>query len=51
MLNIIYKFPTNEEFNELFASVGWGTRENEKIKKHRKNSCFSVCVFEENKIV
>lgn len=51
MLNVIYKFPTNEEFNELFTSVGWGTRENEKIKKHRKNSCFSVCVFEENKIV
>lgn len=51
MLKTIYKFPTNEEFNELFYSVGWGSRDDEKINKHREKSCFTVCVFEENKIV
>ena len=51
MFNIEYKFPTNEQFNELFCSVGWGTRDNEKINKHRDSSCFAVCVFDEDKIV
>lgn len=45
-----YQFPTNEEFNELFASVGWGNRDYEKINKHRENSCFAVCVYNKNKI-
>ena len=51
MFKMVYKFPTNEEFNELFCSVGWGTRDNEKINKHRDSSCFAVCVFDEDKIV
>ena len=51
MFKIVNKFPTNEEFNELFYSVGWGSRDDEKINKHREKSCFAVCVFEENKIV
>lgn len=50
-MHVIYKFPTNKEFNELFDSVGWGTRDEDKINKHRDSSCFSVCVFEDNKIV
>ncbi|MBQ4541787.1 MAG: GNAT family N-acetyltransferase [Clostridia bacterium] len=45
------KFPTNEEFNELFDSVGWGNRDDEKINKHREMSAFAVSVFAENKIV
>lgn len=48
---IRYQFPTNEEFNELFASVDWGKRDNEKINNHRKNSCFAVCVYDIDKIV
>ena len=50
-LTIKYKFPTNEEFNELFSSVDWGTRDSEKINKHRKMSCFSVCAYDNDKIV
>ena len=48
---IKYQFPTNEEFNELFASVGWGNRDNDKINKHRENSCFSVCIYNNDKII
>ena len=44
-------FPTNEEFNDLFYSVGWGKREDKKINSHRDNSCFSVCVFDGYKII
>ncbi len=33
MLTIKYKFPTNAEFNELFDSVGWGGRDDDKINK------------------
>ena len=51
MFRIVHNFPTNEEFNELFCSVGWGTRDNKKINLHRMTTCFSVCVFDETKIV
>ena len=45
------KFPTNEEFNDLFDSVGWGNRDEEKINIHREKSVFAVCVYHENQIV
>lgn len=51
MFRVEHKFPTNKEFNELFFSVGWGKREDKKINSHRENSCFSVCIFSDNKIV
>ena len=46
-----FKFPTNEQFNELFSSVGWGNRDDEKINKHREMSMFAISVYAENKIV
>ena len=51
MFKLKQKFPTNNEFNDLFLSVGWGTRVAEKINLHRTNSCFSVCVYDNDKIV
>ena len=48
---IKHKFPTAKEFNELFSSVGWGTRDTKKIREHRKCSCFSVCCYNLGKIV
>ena len=44
-LVIKHQFPTNEEFNELFESVGWGKRDEDKINEHRKMSKFAVCVY------
>ena len=43
-------FPTNEEFNELFFSVGWGTRDIDKIEKHRQFSVYTVTVYDKDKI-
>ena len=51
MYQISYQFPNNKDFNELFNSVGWGNRDNNKIDQHRKASSFSVCVFIDNKII
>ena len=51
MLKISYDFPSNKDFNDLFCSVGWGTRNDEKINQHRASSCFSVCIFDDAKIV
>lgn len=51
MFKVIYKFPANQEFNDMFCSVGWDKRDNEKINKHRENSCFAVCVYDNEKIV
>lgn len=48
---IMHKFPTNQEFNNLFNSVGWGFRDDDKINKHRKSSCFAVCVYDNEKII
>lgn len=49
--NVIKRLPNNEEFNELFESVGWGHRENRKIDQNRENSVFAVSVYFENKAV
>ena len=51
MISLKRVFPTNNQFNELFTSVGWGTREDEKINMHRKMSCYSVCAFDNDNIV
>ena len=51
MLNVVYTFPSNQQFNELFYSVGWGDRDDKKINTHRQNSCFAVCIFEDEKII
>ena len=50
-IHIEQKFPTNEEFNELFTSVGWGTREDSKIDEHRKMSIYSIWVYDNKSIV
>ncbi|MBQ7308108.1 MAG: GNAT family N-acetyltransferase [Clostridia bacterium] len=49
-MKIIKKFPTNQEFNELFSSVGWGTRIDKKINEHRKTSVYSICVYDNTQI-
>ncbi len=50
-LNITHTFPTNQQFNELFSSVGWDTREDLKINAHRMSSSFAVSIFDADKIV
>ena len=50
-VTIKHQFPTNAEFNALFKSVGWGSREDSKIDSHRKSSVFSTCAYLGDQIV
>ena len=50
-ISINHSFPTNEEFNQLFKSVGWGERNEYKINKHRESSVFSVSAYIDGQIV
>lgn len=48
-IKIKHRFPTNEEFKELFKSVGW-ERTFKRIDENRKHTCFSVVVYKNNAI-
>ena len=52
-MNIIkkYTFPTNNEFNDLFYSVGWGHRDNNKIDYSRKHTTFAISIYDDSLIV
>ena len=52
-MKIIYKehTPTPEEFNNLTEAVDWGTRENKIIKEALKHTLYSLCVYDENKLI
>lgn len=52
-MQIIYKehTPTPEEFNNLTEAVDWGTRENKIIEEALKNTLYSLCVYDENKLI
>lgn len=50
-INYIEKTPTATEFNMLTESVGWGTRENNIIEEALRNTLYSLCVYNENKLI
>lgn len=52
-MQITYKeyTPTPEEFNNLTEAVDWGTRENKIIEEALKHTLYSLCVYDENKLI
>ena len=50
-INYIEKTPTATEFNTLTESVGWGTRENNIIEEALKNTLYSLCVYDVDKLI
>lgn len=50
-LKYIEKFPTPAEYNMLTKAVGWGTREESIIEEALKNTLYSLCVFDEDKLI
>ena len=50
-IKYIEKTPTPSEFNKLTESVGWGTRENNIVEEALKNTLYSLCVYNENKLI
>lgn len=45
------KIPTPEEFNTLTDAVGWGKRKNSIVKKALENTLYSICVFDNDKLI
>lgn len=50
-INYIEKTPTPDDFNMLTESVGWGKRENSIVEEALKNTLYSLCVYDENKLI
>lgn len=51
MLKYIRKTPSPDEFNHLTNSVGWGTRDNFVIQEALNNTLYSLCVYDNNKLI
>ena len=51
MIDYIEKLPTPEEFNFLYESVGWGRIDKNIIDTALKNTLYSICVYDHDKII
>ncbi len=51
MIRYIEHIPSAEEFNYLTNSVGWGIRETPIVETALKNTLFSLCVYDDNKLI
>lgn len=50
-VNYKERIPTVEEFNMLTESVGWGTRKNNIIEEALKNTLYSLCAYDGEKLI
>lgn len=50
-INYIEKTPTPDDFNMLTESVGWGKRENNIVKEALRNTLYSLCVYDKNRLI
>lgn len=50
-IKYIERFPTPAEYNMLTDSVGWGTKEESIIEEALKNTLYSLCVYDEDKLI
>ena len=51
MIELIEKHITPQEFNYLTEKVGWGTRDESLVEEALTNTLYSICAYENNKIV
>ena len=51
MIELVEKIPTADEYNNLTASVGWGRRENKIVEEALRNTIYSLCVYDDNKLI
>jgi ribosomal protein S18 acetylase RimI-like enzyme len=50
-INIVYKYPTIEEYIFLRKAVSWNIPDEQAIKISLKNALFSICLEKGNKII
>ena len=51
MIRYLEHIPSAEEFNYLTNSVGWGLRKNNIIDEALRNTLYSLCVYDDNKLI
>lgn len=51
MIRYLEHIPSAEEFNYLTNSVGWGIRKNNIIDEALRNTLYSLCVYDDNKLI
>lgn len=51
MVELIEKIPTADEYNYLTNSVDWGIRDSKIVEEALKNTLYSLCVFDDDKLV
>ena len=51
MIQYIEATPTADEFNTLTDYVGWGCTNRENVEKALKNTVYSICAYDDNKII
>lgn len=50
-IKYIDKIPTVDEFNQLTEAVGWGRRENVIVEEALRYTLYSVCAYDEDKLI
>lgn len=50
-IKYIQKTPTADEFNNLTEAVGWGRREDDIVEEALKNTIYSLCAYDEDKLI
>lgn len=51
MIRYLEHTPSAEEFNYLTNSVGWGIRKKNIIDEALRNTLYSLCVYDDNKLI
>lgn len=50
-IKIIERIPTPDEFNNLTDAVDWGKRDNKIVEEALKNTLYSICVYDVDKLI
>ncbi len=50
-IKYIDETPTVDEFNKLTEAVGWGRRENAVVEEALRYTVYSVCAYDEDKLI
>lgn len=50
-IKYVERFPTPAEYNMLTAAVGWGTKRESIIEEALKNTLYSLCVYDGDKLI
>lgn len=50
-IKYISRIPEAMEYNRLTDSVGWGTRDEEIVQEALENTLYSLCVYDDDKLI